>query len=230
MSSLCAAIGEGAGAAVLVDASFSPAELEALRDALRAQPTWSDLPILLVCADVERDEARPRMRRLVEILQPVGDVHLVERPLEGWMLVTQFTAALRARRHQYAARALLEQLDLERRRLLAVLAALPVGIAVVDADGRLIETNAAAQRIWGAMPTTQDAQDFRVFRAWRAGAGQGSRPFEWRFSRVLATGQPAIEEELEIDAFDGVRRTILTSALPTRGAQGEVTGAVSVQV
>jgi PAS domain S-box-containing protein len=230
MTSLCAAIGEGAGATVIVDAALSPAELGALREVLQAQPTWSDLPILLVLADVERDEARPRMRRLVELLQPAGNVHLLERPLEGWMLVTRFTAALRTRRRQYAARALLEQLDLERRRELAVLAALPVGIIVVDAGGRLVETNAAAHRIWGAMPVTQGAEDFRVLKAWRPGAAPEGKPFEWRFSQVLVTGQPRIEEELEIEAFDGVRRTVLTSALPIRGAGGEVAGAVSVQV
>ena len=47
---------------------------------------------------------------------------------------------------------------------------------------------------------------------------------------MLATGQPVLEEELEIEAFDGVRRTILSSALPIHGARGEVVGAVSVHV
>jgi PAS domain S-box-containing protein len=228
MASLRKAIGEGAGALVLADAGFSPAEVGSLRETLRAQPSWSDIPILLVSADVDRDEARQRLRRLVDMLQPVGCLHLVERPIEAWMLATRFTSSIRARRRQYDTRARREQADLERRRELAMLASIPVGLVVFDADGHLIESNAAYQRIWGATPV--QAEDFRFFRARRAGSDFEWKPFEWRHSRVLATGQPAIEEELEIDAFDGRRRTILGSVLPIRGAAGEIVGAVAVQV
>ncbi len=60
MGRVCAGIGEAAGAVVLVDAGWPPADIAALREALRAQPSWSDIPVLLVGADVERDEARER--------------------------------------------------------------------------------------------------------------------------------------------------------------------------
>jgi PAS domain S-box-containing protein len=229
LSSLRAAIDEGTGAIVLVEAAFPPAEVEALRETLRAQPTWSDLPVLLVSADLEREEARRRLQHLVRGLQP-GDMQLVERPMEKWMLATRLATALRGRRRQYATRALLEQMDLERRRELGVLSGLPVGILVVDASGRMVETNAAFQRIWGAMPIRQGAVDFRVFKAWPVCAEQGAKPFEWRLSRVLATGQPVTEELLEIQAFDGMRRTVLSSVFPICGGEGEVTGAVAVQL
>ena len=114
VAALCTAMAEGAGAVALVEASFSPADVDTLRDALRAQPPWSDLPMLLVPADVDRDEARQRMRWLVEVLEPVGNVQLAERPLESWVLVRRFTAALRARRRHYATRTGIEQADLER--------------------------------------------------------------------------------------------------------------------
>jgi PAS domain S-box-containing protein len=229
MASLCAAVGEGAGAIALVEAELPAAEVELLREALRAQPTWSSLPVLLISADVERDEARRRLHGLVQGLQP-GDAHLVERPMEKWILATRLAAALRARRRQYATRALFERMDVERRRELGVLSAIPVGILVLDASGRLVETNAAFHRIWGALPVRQGGEDFRMFKARLVGAGPEARPFEWRLSRVLATGQPAIEELLEIQAFDGVRRTILSSVFPLLGAEGEITGAVAVQL
>jgi PAS domain S-box-containing protein len=134
------------------------------------------------------------------------------------------------RARQYAWRARIEQSELVRRRELAVLASLPVGIVVFDAAGRVIETNAAFQRIWGAMPIPTGADDFRLFKAWPTGTGRAGKPFEWRVSRVLATAQPVLEEELEIEAFDGVRRTILSSLLPIRVAEGELAGMVGLQV
>jgi len=225
-AALCAAIGEGAGAIVVVDTAPAAVQTEALRHALRAQPTWSDLPVLLVAADAER------MRRLVEALQPVGNVHLLlKRPLESWALITRFTAALRMRRRQYAARARISQADLERRRELAVLAALPVGVFILDGAGRLIHSNMAFQRIWGgAVPAVQGPEDLRLFKARLAGSGRDEKPFEWRFSRVMATGQPVLEEELEIEAFDGERRTILASVVPIRDIENESAGVVGVQV
>jgi PAS domain S-box-containing protein len=229
MASLCTAIAEGAGAVVLVDEALSPVDVAVLREMLRAQPSWSDLPILpVLSAEVDREEALQRMRRLVQSLQPVVSLHLLERPLEGWILVTRFTAAIRARRRQYASRARMEQADLDRRRELALLASLPVGVLVFDAAGRLIESNAAIHRIWGALPAV--AEDIRLFRARRTGSELESTPFQWRISRVLATGQPMIEEELEIETFDGVRRTIISSALPIRDSRGKLGGVVAVQV
>ena len=233
MAQLCMAIGEGAGAVVLVDAAFSPADVAALRDTLYEQPPWSALPIMLIAADVEQDEVTERFFRLCELLQPTKNtLYLGERRLGKRLLINWLGSALDGRRRQYAARAVLERLDLEHRRLLAVLAALPVGVVVLDAAGRVIESNAASQRIWGGtMPVTQSAEDFRYFRAWRADDGRKTQaPFGPRFLRVIATGQPADEEELEIEAFDGVRRTMLSSVIPIRSAGGEIAGAVSIQV
>jgi PAS domain S-box-containing protein len=230
MAGLCAAIGEGAGLVLLVDAGFSPTDIAALRETLRAQPPWSDLPILLLGADVEREEARQRMLRLLEVLEPVGSALLMERPLNSAILVTRFTVAMRARRRQYATRALLQERDLERRRERAVLEALPVGTVVTDVAGRVIETNAALHRIWGPMPRLQSIDDFPAFKAWPTGTSHEATPFAWRESFVLATGQPVVEEELEIDAFDGVHRTLLCSAFPIRDARDAPLGVVGVFV
>ncbi len=125
---------------------------------------------------------------------------------------------------------LLELLDLERRRQVEVLAALPVATVVTDTRGRVIESNAAFKRLWSAPPKPDDLNDLRNFKAWPPGARRDASTFDWRLARVLATGQPVIEEELEIESFDGVCRTVLSSAFPTRDARGEPSGAVGVQV
>jgi CheY-like chemotaxis protein len=106
MAHLCAAIDEGAGALVLVDAAFSPADIASLRAALRKQPAWSALPILLICADVAQEEARQRFLHLVGLLHPMGqNVHKEERPLDSRLLIEWFEVALHERRSTSSAAA-----------------------------------------------------------------------------------------------------------------------------
>jgi PAS domain S-box-containing protein len=230
MARLCAQVAEGAGVVVLVDAGLSSTGLAGLRESLKTQPSWSDLPILAVPADIEWDAARQRMLDLVEMLEPVQVVTFMARPLVRRALVTRLAAALRVRRRQYQQRALLEQLDLEHRRQAAMLAALPVAVLMQDADGRVVHANAAVERIWGPLPAMTCTEDLRAFKAWPPGVSHDGTPFEWRHRRVLATGRPVIEEELEIEAFDGARRTILSSAYPIRDAHDNLTGVVALQV
>jgi PAS domain S-box-containing protein len=230
VAQLCGSIRSGAGMVALVESAFSPADVAALRETLLEQPPWSDLLVLILSADVERDEARQRMVGLAEMLAPAGIVSFAERPFVDRMLIARFATALRVRRRQYAARALLDQLELEHRRGLAVLAALPVGTFVTDAAGRVIAANAEFERIWSAQPVGLTPEAFSAYKAWRVGSASDKRHFQWRVMRVLASDQPAPEEELEIEAFDGVRRTILASGYPIHDARGALTGVVGVQV
>lgn len=209
LAAMTSGVCDGLGALVLVDS---------LADAT-----------LVVAADAERDAARERMRPVIERLQHCGQLHLVERPLERWLVIAHLTTALRGRRYQRVMRARITLSDNERCRALSVLSALPVGIIVTDAAGRTIATNAAFYRMWGPAPVPQSPEDLRAFTAWPAGSDRRSCLFEWRLSRVLTTGLPVLEEELEIEAFDGARRTILSTALPIHDPQGKLMGAVAVQ-
>ena len=40
--------------------------------------------------------------------------------------------------------------------------------------------------------------------------------------------KPSLSNEIEIESFDGSRKTILHSSIPIRGANGEITGAVYI--
>jgi PAS domain S-box-containing protein len=229
MAHLCAAIGQGAGVVVLVDSAFPTAEIAALGETLRAQPSWSDLPLVLVApADVERFEARERMDRIVETLGPTNLAAFVERPILHPGFIIRLAFGLRGRRRQYATHALLEELDLERRRERAVLESLPAGVVVTDAAGRVIETNGALHQIWGPFPRLESIDDVRAFKAWPTGTSHEATPFEWRAASVLATGQPVVAQELEVDAFDGVHRTLLASVHPIPDPRGGRSGVVAV--
>lgn len=72
-----------------------------LQQALRLQPAWSDLPVIVLS---RAGTQSPAVDRALSIL---GNVSLVERPLRVSTLVSQIRSALRAREHQYQVRDLL---------------------------------------------------------------------------------------------------------------------------
>jgi PAS domain S-box-containing protein len=113
-------------------------------------------------------------------------------------------------------------------RLEAVLQALPVGVFVADAEGVVHTTNRAAQEIWGGTTPLVGMGAYGAYRAWRAGTGEPLAPDEWPIARAIRTGEPYLEEELEIEAFDGTRKTILASGVVFRDAEGRIAGGVAV--
>lgn len=121
--------------------------------------------------------------------------------------------------------------ELERGRLQAVLDALPVGVFISDPGGALLEANAAARDIWGGeTPLPRDVREYGAYAAWWPGSGRRVEPHEWGLAQALATGQPCLGQELEIEGADGQHKFILNSALPIRDSSGAVVGGVAVNV
>jgi signal transduction histidine kinase len=89
----------GAGAAFVVEESLST-ELARLTAWIRQQPPWSDFPFVVLVA--RRVGRRPKAAS--GALADLGNVVLLERPLNAETLVTAATSALRGRARQYAAR------------------------------------------------------------------------------------------------------------------------------
>jgi PAS domain S-box-containing protein len=108
----CQHIMEGAGALLVAEEAFAPAETTCLVNLLAQQAPWSDLPIVLITAGGEGTQAS---LRTLNIFATAGNITLVERPLRPITLVSSLQVALRARRRQYQMRDLLaeQQLVLE---------------------------------------------------------------------------------------------------------------------
>jgi signal transduction histidine kinase len=94
----CAVIGEGAGSALVADEALSPSAIEYLAAQLSGQPVWSSFPLLVMTSGGAATKAS---RYRLSLLEPLGNVTLLERPLRPETLVSSLQAALRARRHQY---------------------------------------------------------------------------------------------------------------------------------
>ena len=140
--------------------------------------------------------------------------------------------ALRLSRREALAAA--REAEAGRARLGAVLQAAPVGIVMTDANGRVLESNAAHDELWGChgLPAGRPL-DFAQWKGWWAdGSARHGQPVaggEWPLALALrgATSEPHL---IEIETFDAgqQRRIVVCSAAPVRGPDGAIDAAVVV--
>lgn len=102
---LIARLREGAACVLTVDEALDSAALASLDGWLTAQPSWSDLPFILLMKNGKKGMLIKDGQRL----KALGNVILIERPVSSETLVSAARSALRARRRQYQARAMLAE-------------------------------------------------------------------------------------------------------------------------
>jgi len=104
LADLPALLGSDTGCIVLVEEALAEPEVDAFHAALRAQPPWSDLPLILIAGQGSA------LSELVQGLFPQsGNVTLLQRPIHAVSLVSAVNVALRARGRQLQVRELLGQ-------------------------------------------------------------------------------------------------------------------------
>jgi signal transduction histidine kinase/ActR/RegA family two-component response regulator len=102
-SALYERIEAGVGAVLVTEEVLTIDRVQALAPMMRAQPPWSDLPIIVFSSAV-----RGLPSRLAAHLQELGNVSFVDRPVQRRTLVAAVRSALRARQRQYEARKAIE--------------------------------------------------------------------------------------------------------------------------
>lgn len=95
----------GAGAALVTEEALSEGESDAVLAWLDAQPAWSDFPFIVLATR----QAGRRAESASRLLARLGNVVLLERPINAETLVSAAASALRARRRQYQAREHLQE-------------------------------------------------------------------------------------------------------------------------
>jgi signal transduction histidine kinase len=98
LAELCHQVPLGVGAVVLPEEAAVGERAGTLTAAVRDQPPWSNLPVLVLTA------AGPTPSHRVRALLDLGDVTLLKRPLEAAEFLNAVRAALRDRRRQYQVR------------------------------------------------------------------------------------------------------------------------------
>jgi PAS domain S-box-containing protein len=109
-----------------------------------------------------------------------------------------------------------------------VLDALPIGVWITDVAGKVTLANPAGRKIWGKDEGVARFEPTEYKGFW-ADSGKRIEPDEWGALHAIGTGEAQVDKAIEVQRFDGSRKTLLTSAVPYRGGDGAVTGAIVVQ-
>ena len=103
-----------------------------------------------------------------------------------------------------------------------------MGVWICDAQGRAVQGNPAGREIWGRA-SLGGLESYGDYKAWRPVTGERVQPKEWAVFRAVTRGETTLNEELEIEASDGTRKLILSSALPIRSGTNKIVGAIAVE-
>jgi signal transduction histidine kinase len=95
----------GAAALFIAEEGLFGKDLSPLRALVKNQPPWSDLPLVILTSRQDNPAIVAWRQRLTGLL---GNVSLLERPLQAISLTSTMQAALRARQRQYEVRTLLD--------------------------------------------------------------------------------------------------------------------------
>ena len=109
-----------------------------------------------------------------------------------------------------------------------VLDTVPVGVWVTDTEGRVKLANPAGRKIWSKDEAVARFEQGEYKGFW-ADSGKRIEPDEWGALRAIATGEAQVDKAIQVQRFDGTRKTLLTSAVPMRAGDGTTSGAIVVQ-
>jgi PAS domain S-box-containing protein len=141
-----AALGNETYFAVVAEEAVRSADLRAVAAWVAAQPTWSDLPFIILTQRGGGLERNPAAARLSEVL---GNVTFLERPFHPMTFVSVTRSALKGRQRQYEARARIEELDEGEERLRSALRAGRLGSWELDLSSWTLTASAQCKSIFG---------------------------------------------------------------------------------
>ncbi len=212
-------IEQGAAAAIIAQEALTPSSFRTLVDHLERQEPWSDLPVLFL--------ATSRWLESTESLARLGNVTVLERPLEKSTLVLAVRAALRTRRRQYAARAALAETR-------AILESIPFAVYFADKTG-VDRCNAEGLRMLGAASRDEVRQAVGDMAAkLRLRRGRDDRDGPWIEPEALPLRRALEGEVASLDAWatrasSGEDIRVHRIAAPV-AVGGRIIGAVAVDI
>ena len=146
----CTEIGRGAGAAVLTEESLLPSDMAALTILLERQPSWADFPFILLSTSRGGGQQRTALRELTDRL---GNVVVLERPINAETLMSAAVASLRARDRQYEAQQHWLDRESDEKRLRMALEAGNLGSWTLDLPCRTLSGSDRFKAHFGREPS-----------------------------------------------------------------------------
>ena len=142
-----------AGAVVVTEESLDDVRGSGVFEWMENQPAWSDFPVILLATK----RAGRRSQADAEVLHRLGNVVVLERPVNGETLTRAVASALRGRRRQWDARRRLKELLAAEERLTQLNDSLEQSIA-----DRTIELSRANDRLTQEIAERERAQSALV--------------------------------------------------------------------
>jgi len=225
LDEVAAALGDDIGIIVFTEEALRQ-DMTSLAEALERQPTWSDIPLVLLASDSKRSG---RGNDLLRRQLPAAATNLVilERPLSGASLLSSVAAAWRSRLRQFEMRDRLTELAQERERMQTLLENLPVGVAFMDSEGRTLVSNPFyEQHVSGQqIPSRQPEEALR----WAAldTAGRLLQPDQFPGARALR-GERVKGQDFYHTNDAGEESWLRVSAVPLHDEAQRIIGATTV--
>ncbi|RAU48082.1 MULTISPECIES: PAS domain-containing sensor histidine kinase [unclassified Pseudomonas] len=144
LAGLCRELISGAGLAIVADEALRGVDINPLMSLLSNQPTWSDLPIVLMTR-----HGSPEQNPSSRLGKLLGNVTFLERPFHPVTLVSLVTTAVRSRRRQYEARSRMEDLAESEQRLQHALKAGSLGPWQLEAEYLELDCSALTRSHFG---------------------------------------------------------------------------------
>ncbi|MGE0273187.1 MAG: ATP-binding protein [Alphaproteobacteria bacterium] len=152
-SATCGSLAEFAGAlndvalfAVVTEEVLQSADLTGVVAAVRNQPSWSDLPFLILTHRGAAPERNPDAVRLSELL---GNVTYLERPFRPATFASVARTALKSRERQFELRSRIEQLHEGEERLRTALIAGRLGSFEISLDDKTLIASDTCKHLFG---------------------------------------------------------------------------------
>lgn len=149
VADLSTAVNDDSCFVVATEEALRGADLKELARKLADQPSWSDLPFIVLTHKGGGPERNPAAARLVEML---GNVSFLERPFHPTTFVSVASTALKNRTRQYEARARIDELHEGEQRLKTALAAGNLGSWELDIDNAELTLTDTCKAAFGRSP------------------------------------------------------------------------------
>ncbi|NLS06314.1 response regulator [Rhizobium sp. P32RR-XVIII] len=146
LPSLLRQLDEVTGFVVVTEEALRSADLKPLSEWIKQQPSWSDMPFIVLTQRGGGPERNPAAARLSEVL---GNVSFLERPFHATTFISVAHTAMRGRRRQYEARARMEALREGERQLQTALEAGSLGAWELALGSRILTTSTMCRAIFG---------------------------------------------------------------------------------
>jgi PAS domain S-box-containing protein len=140
------ALGDDAFFAVVTEEDMSTADMRGVADWIERQPSWSDLPFIVLTRGGGGPERNPAAYRLSQIL---GNVSFLERPFHPTTFISVARSALKGRARQFEARARIAELHEGEQRLRIALMAGRLGSWELDLSSMALTASAASKALFG---------------------------------------------------------------------------------